>query len=180
MLGALGVVFGDIGTSPLYALRECFAESHGVYVDRASVLGVLSLIVWTLVLIVCVKYVAIVLRAQHRGEGGILALLSLAFLDPPYPLVNEPVGFKRTMAQLQKLVDLLVRCERHEGPPPKKFGRAEMLNMVGQDLSLNPEAVEPVIRAVFAAIQAQISEGESEDVMRQLPHDIRDLWQRAV
>lgn len=84
-------------------------------------------------------------------------------------------------AQLpQKLVELLVRCERHEGPPPKKFGRAEMLNMVGQDLSLNPEAVEPVVRAVFATIQELISEGEAEDVMNQLPHDIRDLWQRAV
>lgn len=84
-------------------------------------------------------------------------------------------------AQLpQKLVELLVRCERHEGPPPKKFGRAEMLNMVGQDLSLNPEAVEPVVRAVLASIQELISEGEAEDVMHQLPQDIRDLWQRAV
>lgn len=84
-------------------------------------------------------------------------------------------------AQLpQKLVQLLHRCERHEGAPPKKFGRAEMLNMVGEDLSLKPEAVEPVIRAVFSAIQDQISEGEAEQVMGQLPHDIRDLWQRAV
>ena len=78
MLGALGVVFGDIGTSPLYALKECFAEAHGVPLDRANVLGVLSLIVWTLVLIVCVKYVALVLKADNRGEGGILALLTLA------------------------------------------------------------------------------------------------------
>src|SRR6187455_2986858 len=81
MLGALGVVYGDIGTSPLYALRECFAESHGVPVTPANVLGVLSLVVWTLVLIVCVKYVTFVLRADNRGEGGILALLSLAFGD---------------------------------------------------------------------------------------------------
>src|SRR5262245_30449308 len=79
MLGALGVVYGDIGTSPLYALKECFAPSHGVGVDRDSVLGVLSMIVWTLVLIVCGKYVTVVLRADNRGEGGILALLSLAF-----------------------------------------------------------------------------------------------------
>ncbi len=81
MLGALGVVFGDIGTSPLYALRECFIGSHGVAVDRTSVLGVLSLIVWSLVLIVCIKYVVFVLRADSRGEGGILALLSLAFAE---------------------------------------------------------------------------------------------------
>ena len=82
MLGALGIVYGDIGTSPLYALKECFAPSHGVSVDRDSVLGVLSMIVWTLVLIVCGKYVTVVLRADNRGEGGILALLSLAFGAP--------------------------------------------------------------------------------------------------
>ncbi|HEX6811211.1 MAG TPA: potassium transporter Kup [Planctomycetota bacterium] len=81
MLGALGVVYGDIGTSPLYALRECFASSHGVAVDRTNVLGVLSMIVWTLVMIVCGKYVLVVLRADNRGEGGTLALLSLAFGD---------------------------------------------------------------------------------------------------
>lgn len=84
-------------------------------------------------------------------------------------------------AQLpQKLVILLQRCERHEGPPPKKFGRAEMLEMVGQDLSLNPDAVEPVVRAVFSSIQDEISDGEAEQVMNQLPRDLRDLWQRAV
>ncbi len=84
-------------------------------------------------------------------------------------------------AQLpQKLVELLHRCERHEGPPPKKFGRAEMLLMVGNDLSLNPDAVEPVVRAVMSTLQERISDGESEEVMNQLPRDIRDLWQRAV
>jgi uncharacterized protein (DUF2267 family) len=85
-------------------------------------------------------------------------------------------------AQLpQKLLELLNRCERHEsGPPPRKFGRAEMLLMVGEDLGLNPEAVEPVIRAVLAALRDQISEGEVEQVMRQLPHDLRDLWRPVV
>jgi uncharacterized protein (DUF2267 family) len=84
-------------------------------------------------------------------------------------------------AQLpQKLVQLLHRCERHEGPPPKKFGRAELLYMVGEDLRLKPEAVEPVIRAVFSALQDQISDGEAEQVVNQLPHHIRDLGRRAV
>lgn len=84
-------------------------------------------------------------------------------------------------AQLpRKLTELLHTCERHEGPPPEKFGRAEMLQRVGQDLALNPDAVEPVVRAVLAVIRERISEGEAEDVMNQLPHDIRDLWQRAV
>ncbi|WP_447979279.1 potassium transporter Kup [Candidatus Nitrospira bockiana] len=77
-LGALGVVYGDIGTSPLYALRECFHPTHGVPVSEANVLGVLSLIVWALVLVVTVKYILFVMRADNDGEGGILALMALA------------------------------------------------------------------------------------------------------
>lgn len=78
VVGALGVVYGDIGTSPLYALRECFHGAHAIPASRGNVLGVLSLIFWTLILIVSVKYVTFVLRADNRGEGGILALLALA------------------------------------------------------------------------------------------------------
>lgn len=78
VLGALGVVYGDIGTSPLYALRECFRGAHGVPLNHDSLLGVLSLIVWSLVLIVCGKYLFTVMRASNHGEGGILALLALA------------------------------------------------------------------------------------------------------
>lgn len=76
-LAALGVVYGDIGTSPLYALRECFMAPHGVEVSRSNVLGVLSLVVWSLVLVIVVKYLTFVLRADNNGEGGILALLAL-------------------------------------------------------------------------------------------------------
>src|SRR5688500_270017 len=76
-MAALGVVYGDIGTSPLYALRESFHPSHGVGPTPANVLGVLSLIFWALVLIISVKYLAFVLRADNRGEGGILALTAL-------------------------------------------------------------------------------------------------------
>jgi KUP system potassium uptake protein len=76
-LAALGVVYGDIGTSPLYAMRECFYGSHSVEPTFENVLGVLSLIVYSLVLIVSVKYIAIVMRADNQGEGGILALTSL-------------------------------------------------------------------------------------------------------
>ena len=79
-LGALGVVFGDIGTSPLYTIRECLhalpPAEHAV-----AVLGVLSLIVWSLIVVVSVKYTIFVLRADNRGEGGIFALLSLGRLD---------------------------------------------------------------------------------------------------
>ncbi|MBN9220902.1 MAG: potassium transporter Kup [Mesorhizobium sp.] len=77
MLGALGVVYGDIGTSPIYAFREALHASPGVD-TRAHVLGVLSLIVWALTIIVTIKYVAFVLRADNKGEGGTLSLMSLA------------------------------------------------------------------------------------------------------
>ena len=76
-LAALGVVYGDIGTSPLYALRESFLEEHGVAAAPANILGVLSLIFWSLIVIISVKYLAFVLKADNRGEGGILALTSL-------------------------------------------------------------------------------------------------------
>lgn len=76
-LGALGVVFGDIGTSPLYALRECFLNEAGILLSTDNVLGVLSLIFWSLILIISIKYMAIVLRADNKGEGGILSLMAL-------------------------------------------------------------------------------------------------------
>jgi KUP system potassium uptake protein len=76
-LGALGVVYGDIGTSPLYALRECFSGSHSVAPTPENVLGVLSLVFWAMTFVVTFKYLAFVMRADNRGEGGVLALLAL-------------------------------------------------------------------------------------------------------
>ena len=76
-LTALGVVYGDIGTSPLYALKECFFGSHAVPPTHDNVLGVLSLIIYALVLVISIKYVAIVMRADNQGEGGVLALTAL-------------------------------------------------------------------------------------------------------
>jgi len=77
MLGAIGVVYGDIGTSPLYALKESFIGPHPLEVDRLHIFGVLSLIFWSLMLIVTVKYVFVAMRADNRGEGGSFALLAL-------------------------------------------------------------------------------------------------------
>ena len=77
-LGALGVVFGDIGTSPLYAFRESFLAAEGLAVNEESVLGILSLMFWSLVLVVSIKYLVFVMRADNHGEGGILALTALA------------------------------------------------------------------------------------------------------
>ena len=76
-LGALGVVFGDIGTSPLYALKEIFNGHHPIPVTPDNILGVLSLVFWSLMVLVTIKYVAIIMRADNRGEGGSLALLAL-------------------------------------------------------------------------------------------------------
>jgi KUP system potassium uptake protein len=74
---ALGVVFGDIGTSPLYTVKECFSEFTGIEPTHDNVLGMLSLITWALILVVTVKYVMVVMRADNRGEGGVLALMAL-------------------------------------------------------------------------------------------------------
>lgn len=81
-LGALGVVFGDIGTSPLYALKECFHASHGIAITHDNVLGILSLIFWSLTIVVSLKYVAFIMRADNNGEGGIMALLALSLRNP--------------------------------------------------------------------------------------------------
>ncbi|WP_026685944.1 potassium transporter Kup [Azovibrio restrictus] len=77
-LGALGVVYGDIGTSPLYAMKEVFAGNHPIALDDGNVLGSLSLFFWALVIVVSVKYVIFIMRADNRGEGGIMAMIALA------------------------------------------------------------------------------------------------------
>lgn len=86
-LAALGIVFGDIGTSPLYALKECFHVAHGIALSYSNVLGVLSLIFWSLMIVVSIKYVAIIMKANNNGEGGIMALLALS-------LRNNKLGSK--------------------------------------------------------------------------------------
>ncbi|WP_421830250.1 potassium transporter Kup [Lacisediminimonas profundi] len=77
-IAAIGVVYGDIGTSPLYTMKEVFAPAHGIALNEANILGVVSLIFWGLVLVISLKYVTLVLRADNRGEGGIMALTALA------------------------------------------------------------------------------------------------------
>src|SRR6202790_4357652 len=82
VVAAMGVVFGDIGTSPLYTLKVCLGLAHSKG-GLADVLGVCSLLFWVLVIVVCFKYVTFIMRVDHEGEGGILALLALA--TPPRP-----------------------------------------------------------------------------------------------
>lgn len=88
-LAALGIVYGDIGTSPLYALRECFQGPHQIPLNEISIMGVLSLIFWVLVFVISIKYMIFVLRADNRGEGGILALMALA---QPRTVSKVPLG----------------------------------------------------------------------------------------
>ena len=93
-LAALGVAYGAIGTSPLYALRECFHASHGLPVVLATITGLLSLIIWALLLVVTVKYLLFVMRADNQGEGGILALMALGQRhreESAFPLRIGPV-----------------------------------------------------------------------------------------
>lgn len=88
MLAAIGVVFGDIGTSPLYALKECFSPEHGIPFSADAVYGVISMVFWAFAIVVSLKYVLFVMRANNNGEGGILALMALA-------LRTAPAGSKR-------------------------------------------------------------------------------------
>ena len=78
VLAALGIVFGDIGTSPLYAVKETFAPAHGIALEQGAILGGLSTMFWALMLVVSLKYVTLIMRADNRGEGGIMALIALA------------------------------------------------------------------------------------------------------
>lgn len=90
MLAAIGIVFGDIGTSPLYALKECFNPQHGIPFSEDAVFGVISLVFWAFMLVVSLKYVLFVMRANNHGEGGILALMAMA-------LRTAPGGSKRAL-----------------------------------------------------------------------------------
>src|SRR5438477_4105698 len=100
MLGAIGVVYGDIGTSPLYTMKESFLGPHPLAVDRLHIFGVISLIFWSLMLVVTVKYVFVAMRADNRGEGGSFALLSL---------ISRNLGHKKWAPALV-LLGVLATC----------------------------------------------------------------------
>jgi KUP system potassium uptake protein len=90
VIGALGVVFGDIGTSPLYTVQQAFSPAYGLAPDQANVLGVLSLVFWSLIMVITVKYVLIIMRADNRGEGGVLALMEVAKRSLP---IASPLAY---------------------------------------------------------------------------------------
>lgn len=133
-VAAIGVVFGDIGTSPLYALRACFADVSGVAVTPHSVLGVLSLIFWSLTLVISVKYVSIILRADNNGEGGVLALTTRV-------LNERPMRGTATIAVLGLIGCALFYGDGVITPAVTVLGAIEGLSIVAPGLS---HAVLPI------------------------------------
>jgi KUP system potassium uptake protein len=147
-LGALGVVYGDIGTSPLYAMRECFGGLHPLAVTRANVLGVLSLFIWSLILIVSVKYLVFVMRADNKGEGGILALMSLAFPERR----GLGIGISRTgrvMVGLGLFGAALLYGDGMITPAMSVLGAVEGLNVLTPRLG---DWVVPITVAILAGL----------------------------
>ncbi|HEU5170497.1 MAG TPA: potassium transporter Kup [Gemmatimonadales bacterium] len=131
-VAALGVVYGDIGTSPLYALKECFAGPHGVAPSHENVLGVLSLVFWSLNIVVSFKYLSLVMRADNRGEGGILALLALVRKG------DRPSGAERALVAAGLFGAALLYGDGIITPAISVLGAVE-------GLSIATPAVEPFI-----------------------------------
>ena len=142
-LGALGIVFGDIGTSPLYALKETFNGPHPLPVDRIHVLGVLSLVFWTITLVVSVKYVTITMRADNRGEGGSLALLAL--LDRA--IGGTPLA--RRVAMLGILAAALFYGDCMITPAISVLSAVEGLNVAAPQLE---QFIVPITVAILVAL----------------------------
>ena len=151
-LAALGIVYGDIGTSPIYAFKECFAPGHGAPVSTANVLGVLSLIIWALILIVTIKYLVYVLRADNKGEGGILALLALAF---PEARSGHRSRLAKTFATIGIAGACLLFGDGMITPAISVLGAVEGLKVAasGMERYILPASVV-IIVALFAAQRA--------------------------
>lgn len=148
-LGAIGVVFGDIGTSPLYALKESFIGHHPLRVDPAHVFGVLSLIFWTMMLIVTIKYVFVILRADNKGEGGSMALLAL---------IGRKMGENRWsswIAMLGVIATALFYGDAIITPAISVLSAVEGLTIVNDSLARFVLPISMVILIGLFAIQSQ-------------------------
>ena len=147
-LTALGVVYGDIGTSPLYALKECFSPHYGLTATRDNVFGVLSLIVWALTLVVTVKYVTFVLRADNRGEGGTFALLALIF---PKRSPDAPAARGRWLVALALFGTALLYGDGIITPAMSVLGALEGIEIATPGLS---EFIVPLALLILAVLFA--------------------------
>ncbi|HET8833386.1 MAG TPA: KUP/HAK/KT family potassium transporter, partial [Gemmatimonadales bacterium] len=139
-LAALGVVYGDIGTSPLYALKECFAPEYGLTPTRPNVLGVLSLIFWSLNFVVSLKYLTFIMRADNRGEGGIMALLAL--LHPR----RAGRGVRRTLVGIGLFGAALLYGDGVITPAISVLGAVEGVSIATPGL---PATVVPVLASLI-------------------------------
>src|SRR5215469_6620867 len=146
-LGALGVVFGDIGTSPLYAFRESFIGSHPLPIDRVHVMGVLSLIFWALILVVTVKYVLITMRADNRGEGGSFALLALIRRVTPRSHLLPAISTAALLATALLYGDAVIT------PAISILSAVEGLTLVNEGFAAAVVPITLVIVVVLFAIQ---------------------------
>jgi len=144
-LGALGVVFGDIGTSPLYAFRESFLAAEGLAVNEESVLGVLSLMFWSLILVVTIKYLVFVMRADNHGEGGILALTALAADGAS----RAKKGRRRTLLLVGLFGTALLYGDGVITPAISVLSAVEGLGVIAPDLEAY---VVPVTGAIIVAL----------------------------
>jgi KUP system potassium uptake protein len=143
-IGAIGVVYGDIGTSPIYALKEVFFSSgHSIALSQANVLGVLSLIFWVLTLVVAVKYVSLILRADNEGEGGAMVLLSLALRAVATP------ARRRILSLLGILGVALFFGDSIITPAVSVLGAMEGLSEINPKLQV---AVVPMALAILTAL----------------------------
>jgi len=148
-VGALGIVYGDIGTSPLYAFRESFHAAEGMPVDRPSVLGVLSLMFWALVLVVSVKYLIFVMRADNHGEGGILALTALIVPRRKTPTV----GLRWALILLGLFGTALLYGDGIITPAISVLSAVEGLEIVEPDLESYVVPIAVVILIALFSIQ---------------------------
>lgn len=148
MLAAIGVVFGDIGTSPLYALKECFSPDHGIPFSSAAVFGVLSMVFWAFLIVVSLKYVLFVMRANNHGEGGILALMALA-------LRTVPQGTKR--AFILMMLGIFGACMFYGDavitPAISVLSAVEGLEIVSEELTRYVLPITILILALLFLIQ---------------------------
>jgi KUP system potassium uptake protein len=143
---ALGVVYGDIGTSPLYAIKECFKPHYGLSVTNENVYGVLSMIIWALILIVTIKYVVYILRADNRGEGGVFALLALILQKPPE---KGGLGRRTALIMLGLFGGAFLYGDGIITPAISVLGAVEGLEVAAPDL---PQQLIVVIAALIIAV----------------------------
>ncbi|MCO4890218.1 potassium transporter Kup [Cupriavidus sp. WGtm5] len=144
VLGAVGVVFGDIGTSPLYALKECFSKEHGIAFSTDAVLGVISMLFWAMIIVVSIKYVVFVMRADNDGEGGVLALMALVLRT-----VAPRSGKARVLMMLGMFGACMFYGDAVITPAISVLSAVEGLEIAAPQLS---QFVIPITLAILAAL----------------------------